>query len=148
MQNTEDSKLLGQYIPIHYHFQMLLDSARVRGFKEAIEKLTPEGGKVLELGSGTGVLSFFASKKASKVWAIERSAELVEFSRALLDRNGATNVSVIEGDATQYLPDEPIDVVICEMLHSALLREKQIEVIDSFKKRYQAKFGEKLPRFA
>ena len=143
----EESKLLGQYIPIHYHYQMLLDSARVKGFKEAIQKLTPEGGKVLELGSGTGVLSFFASTRASKVLSIERNPELVAFSRNMLDRNGAANVTVIEADAMEYLPDEPVDVVICEMLHSALLREKQIQIIDSFKKRYQAKFGEALPRF-
>jgi protein arginine N-methyltransferase 1 len=144
---SDESKLLGQFIPVHYHYQMLLETVRVKGFKEAIEKLTPLGGKVLELGSGTGVLSFFASKIASKVWAVERSPELAAFSRSTLDRNGANNVTVIEGDAMEYLPDEPVDVVICEMLHSALLREKQIQVIESFKRRYQAKFGEVLPRF-
>jgi predicted RNA methylase len=40
-----------------------------------------------------------------------------------------------------------VDVVICEMLHSAMLREKQLAVIHSFKQRYQAKFGDRLPGF-
>src|SRR5260370_9876858 len=47
----------------------------------------------------------------------------------------------------EFLPPEPADVVICEMLHVGMLREKQIEVISSFKQRYQARFGAALPRF-
>ena len=42
---------------------------------------------------------------------------------------------------------EPVDVVVCEMLHVGLLREKQVEVIQSFKTRYQARFGPALPLF-
>ncbi|MGC4002532.1 MAG: hypothetical protein QM811_05065 [Pirellulales bacterium] len=47
----------------------------------------------------------------------------------------------------RYLPPEPVDVVICEMLHVALIREKQLDVLHDFKTRYLAAFGPKLPRF-
>ena len=47
----------------------------------------------------------------------------------------------------QYLPPEPVDVVICEMLHVGMLREKQIAVISSFKERYVDKFNCRLPVF-
>lgn len=53
----------------------------------------------------------------------------------------------MQADALEYLPVEPVDVVICEMLHTALLREKQLTVIHSFIQRYRAKFGERLPEF-
>lgn len=144
---TKNDQLLGQYIPVHYHYQMLSDTFRMSSLKAAIEVMVPLGGKVLELGSGTGVNSFFAAQRASKVYAIEKLPELVACSQELLKKNGcADKVEIIEADAMTYLPPEPVDVVICEMLHAGLLREKQLEIIQSFKTRYQEKFGD-LPLF-
>ncbi|MBL1275646.1 MAG: methyltransferase domain-containing protein [Ectothiorhodospiraceae bacterium] len=145
---VDDEKLLGQYIPIHYHYQMLDDEARMTGFKSAIDFLVPSGGTVLELGAGTGILSFFAAQKAARVYGVERQPELVARARSLLVENGCGDkVEIVLGNAMTYLPPEPVDVVICEMLHSALLREKQLEIIQSFKKRYREKFGDKMPVF-
>jgi predicted RNA methylase len=146
MSDSEDRQL-GQYIPLHYHYQMLLDRARVDGFAEALDACVPEGGRVLEFGGGTGVLSFLAARRAAKVWCVERNGELVQAAKRLLARNGvAARIEVVHADAREYLPPEPVDVVVCEMLHVALLREKQIEVLASFKDRYARRFGT-LPRF-
>lgn len=145
---SEADNLLGQFIPLHYHFQMLEDKTRMDGFKAAIDFLVPDGGKVVDLGAGTGVLSFMAAQKASKVYSVERQPEMVECARTLLAENGCGDkVEVFDGDARDFLPPEPVDVVVCEMLHSALLREKQVEVIQSFKDRYLEKFGGPLPAF-
>ena len=54
---------------------------------------------------------------------------------------------MVHADAFEYLPPEPVDVVICEMIHVGMLREKQVEVMESFKRRYLAKFGGPLPMF-
>lgn len=144
----KNSEMLGQFIPLHYHYQMLLDKQRMEGFKLAIESTVKEGSKVLELGCGTGVLSWFAAQKAARVWAVERNPEMVAAAENFLSNNlNGNKVQVIEGDATEYVPDEPVDVVICEMLHSAMLREKQISVIEAFKGNYKGKFGDKLPIF-
>lgn len=139
---------LGQFIPLHYHHNMLMDKNRMENFKAAIDFAVFEGAKVLELGGGTGVLSFFAAQKASKVWCVEFNPVLVAESRRLLalNKNG-DRVEVIHADAFEYLPPEPVDIVICEMIHVAMLREKQVQVIEAFKRRYQAKFGDKLPLF-
>ena len=138
---------LGQYIPLHYHYQMLLDRVRVDGFAQALDACVPEGGRVLELGGGTGVLSFLAARRAAKVWCVERNGELARAAGQLLARNNvASRVEVVHADAREYLPLEPVDVVVCEMLHVALVREKQLEVIASFKERYARRFGT-LPRF-
>ena len=40
---TDEEKLLGQYIPIHYHYQMLDDEARMTGFKSALDFVVPAG---------------------------------------------------------------------------------------------------------
>jgi predicted RNA methylase len=103
---------------------------------------------VLELGGGTGVLSFFAARAAAHVWCVERNPEVAREARRLLALNGcADTVEVVEADACEYVPPEPIDVVACEMLHVTLLVEKQLPVIAAFKERYLAAFGPPLPRF-
>ena len=148
MKNKFDNLELGQFIPLHYHHNMLNDSTRMNSFKEAIHLVVRPGAKVLELGGGTGVQSFFAAQKADKVYCVERNPELVEAARDLLAKNiNGDKVEVIQADAMHYLPPEPVDVVICEMLHTGLLREKQMPVIDSFKRRYLEKFGGPLPVF-
>jgi type I protein arginine methyltransferase len=147
-REVPDELVLGQFIPSHYHGVMLADRARTGGFKAAIEHAVPEGGRVLELGGGTGVLSFFAAQKAARVWCVERNPELVDIARHTLRLNGvAGRVELVAADALDYLPPEPVDVVVCEMLHAGLLREKQVDVIASFKERYLATFGPPLPTF-
>jgi protein arginine N-methyltransferase 1 len=139
---------LGAHIPMIYHFAMLQDPARMEGFKDAIHQVVRPGDKVLELGGGTGVLSFYAAQKASKVYCVEKIPENAKCAKEFLSKNNnGDRVEVICADAFDYLPPEPVDVVICEMIHVGMIREQQLEVIDSFKKRYRAKFGDKLPKF-
>jgi len=148
MTTSRDARELGQFIPLHYHYNMLQETARMQGFKDALQYAVPPDAKVLELGGGTGVLSFFAAQKASKVYCVERNPELVATAKRLLALNAnGHKVEVIQADAFDYLPPEPVDVVICEMIHVAMLREKQIPVISQFKERYLKKFGGKLPVF-
>lgn len=143
-----ESCYLGQFIPVHYHHNMLMDNRRMSGFKAAIDHLVAPGAKVLELGGGTGVLSWFAAAKAEKVWCVEYNPDLVAEAKRFLAHNvNGDKVEVIQGDAFEYLPPEPVDVVICEMIHVAMLREKQVQVIESFKQRYLEKFGGPLPIF-
>lgn len=138
----------GQFIPHVYHYNMLADQARMGAFREAITLVVPPDSRVLELGGGTGVLSFFAAQHAAKVWCVEKNPDLVREARRILALNsGSERVEVIEADAFDYLPPEPVEVVICEMLHVGMLREKQIPIIESFKRRYREKFGNLLPRF-
>lgn len=147
-EDRVEEHYLGQYIPLHYHHNMLMDENRMSAFRDAINHAVFEGAKVLELGGGTGALSYLAASKASAVWCVELNPDLVAESRRLLALNpGGHKVNVIHADAFEFLPPEPVDVVICEMIHCAMLREKQVEVIEAFKKRYCERFGDKLPVF-
>lgn len=148
MHTSQEHLELGQFIPFIYHHNMLADPARMSAFRDAINFAVPPGSKVLDLGGGTGVLSFFAAQKAARVWCVERNPELVQAARRLLAMNyGSEKVEVIQADAFDYLPPEPVDVVICEMLHVGMLREKQVPVLAGFKRRYLEKFGAPLPLF-
>ena len=146
--DVPEEHLLGQFIPLHYHFNMLRDQQRMVPFREAIDLTVPDGGVVLELGGGTGVLSWFAAQKADRVYCVERNPALARAAQSFLANNlHGDRVSVVQADAMSYLPPEPVDVVICEMLHVGMVREKQLDVLHSFKQRYLQRFGPKLPRF-
>lgn len=147
-QASDESHYLGQFIPLHYHHNMLLDERRMSGFKAAIGRVVPAGARVVDLGGGTGVLSWFAAAHAEKVWCVEFNPELVAEARALLCLNEhGERVEVVHADAMEFLPPEPADVVICEMAHAAMLREKQIEIVDSFRRRHLERFPGRLPVF-
>lgn len=148
IEREAESCYLGQFIPLQYHHNMLMDSNRMDNFKAAIQYRVFEGAKVLELGGGTGVLSWFAAQTAEKVYCVEFNPDMVAEARRLLALNHrGERVQVIHADAFEYLPPEPVDFVICEMIHVAMLREKQVEVIENFKQRYAEKFPGHMPIF-
>ena len=133
---------LGQYIPLHYHYNMLQDADRVGAFQAAIAQVVQPGMHVVELGAGTGLLSSFAARRGASVTCVERNPQLVATAKTLLQANGLAQLtSVVQADAGLFVPERPVDVVICEMLHVALLREKQLQIIDAFKRNYRRKFG-------
>ncbi|GAA0806316.1 methyltransferase domain-containing protein [Spirilliplanes yamanashiensis] len=152
MHSTEDlhspwEGLPADVIPIQYHVPMLLDEHRMTGFEQAIAEVVTPGMHVLDLGAGTGVLSFFAAQRGARVTAVEREPVVLATARAALAHAGEDQITLVHADARTYVPDEPVDVVLCEMLHVGLLRERQIEVIGGFKRRYAANFDGPLPRF-
>jgi type I protein arginine methyltransferase len=122
---------------LQYHAQMLLDDRRMSGFRDAIARVVRPGMRVLELGAGTGVLAHFAAVAgAASVVAVEREASVYQAAAGALAAHGHRGVRVVHCDARSFVPDGPVDVVICEMLHVGLLRERQVEVIRAFRASY------------
>jgi predicted RNA methylase len=143
-----EANTLGQYIPLIYHYNMLQDEDRVGAFRQAIELTVKPGMRVVELGGGTGILSALAARRGAQVDCVERNPELAGKAERFIADNGLErHVRVVAGDAAEFVPTRPVDVVICEMLHVGLLREKQSQVITAFKKNYQRRFGDPLPTF-
>src|SRR3954452_11915041 len=134
-------------IPLQYHTNMLTDAHRMDSFAEAIAAVVKPGMRVLDLEAGTGVLSFFAARQGALVTAVEREPGVLAAARSALSANVGDRVTLVHGDARAYLPSEPVDVVLCEMMHVGQLREKQIEVIGGFRDRYAAAGLGPMPRF-
>jgi type I protein arginine methyltransferase len=134
-------------IPLQYHVPMLLDQHRMDSFQRALAEVVRPGLHVLDLGAGTGVLSFFAAQRGARVTAIEREPVVLAAARSALANAGGQRIRLVHADAREFIPDEPVDVVVCEMMHVGQLRERQIEVIDAFKRNYRTRFDGPLPRF-
>ncbi|MDK2790484.1 MAG: hypothetical protein PWP15_991 [Methanothermococcus sp.] len=118
-----------------WHYSMLLDDDRVAIFKEAIERTVKEGDVVYDLGTGSGILAMIAAQKAKKVYAIELDPITVEYTKENIENNGFDNIEVIEGDARDYVFKEKADVVVAELLDTALITEPQVPVINSIIKK-------------
>lgn len=66
---------------------------------------------VLDIGAGSGVITFALSKKAREVWAIEPDHETAEKLRENLKKFKIENAKIIEEDfLTMKLPKEPYKV--------------------------------------
>jgi S-adenosylmethionine-diacylgycerolhomoserine-N-methlytransferase len=85
----------------------------LRGRAELMALLDPApGSRIVELGAGTGRNLEFLGERVARL----ASADLVDLCPALLERardrcRRWPNVRVIEGDATRWRPDAPVDCV-------------------------------------
>jgi predicted RNA methylase len=111
-----------------YYDDLTKDQRRVSIFKEAI--VQKAYGITYDLGTGSGILASFASPYAKKVYAFEINPLVIKrYSKELLKNFG--NIILIEADLTSYVYVEKPDVVICEMLDTALIDEEQVQVINN-----------------
>lgn len=120
----------GPIIPLVYQFNLLSDTQRMAALKEAIEGTVEEGDVVADLGAGVGVLSYLAAQTADRVYAVEMDREVYEKGREIMDAEGLDNVEYIRGDAREVDLPEPADVVLCELLDTALVAELQVPVMN------------------
>jgi ArsR family transcriptional regulator len=77
--------------------------------------------RVADLGCGEGYLTIEASRFASRVIAIDRSAEVLKRARALATRRRVSNVTWKRGELEKLpVPDESVDVALfSQALHHA-----------------------------
>ena len=69
--------------------------------------------RVLEVGSGSGYAAAVLGRLAARVIGMERQPELVEIARRRLERLGASNVEILQGDGTRGWPgDAPYDAIL------------------------------------
>jgi len=124
-----------------YHFNLLSDEERLSAFFEAIKEKAK--GTVYDIGSGCGILSIYASFYSNFVYAVEidpNSAKMAEFNVKLFE-----NISLINKDAKEVVFKDKADVIICEMLDTALIDEEQVPVLNSILK-YLKSNGEVIPK--
>jgi len=120
-----------------YPYMCLKDEARTVAFRDAIRAAVRPGDVVIDVGAGTGILSFFAAEAgAAAVYAVEidpvSSAALRHSVR--LNPEIADRVHVVQGDAAT-VPLPPADVVVAEIIETGLLDELQVPVLNALRRR-------------
>ena len=113
-----------------WHFRMLNDKKRNLAYKQAISKAIGQGNDVvLDIGSGTGILSMFAvQSRARKVYACEMSKTMFEMGQDVLKANEMEKlVHTVHKKSTEIKVGEDIpervSLIVTETLDCGLLGE-------------------------
>lgn len=139
-ERTEDSSAL-QYFQFYGYLSqqqnMMQDFVRTSTYQQAILKnLSDFQGKVvLDVGAGSGILSFFAAQAGAKcVYAVEAS-NMASFTEDLVISNGmADQIKVIAGKIEEIDLPQMVDVIISEPMGYMLYNERMLETYIHAKK--------------
>jgi 2-polyprenyl-3-methyl-5-hydroxy-6-metoxy-1,4-benzoquinol methylase len=137
------------YINAENHYHMLKDYVRTASYRRAIERAVTPGTVAMDLGSGSGVLGFFAARAgAQKVYAIEKRPDILALSQQIAEKSGITTVDFIEGNSSQIPAsrfDPKPDLLIAEILGHGILNERVIEFTLDARDRFLAPGGTMIP---
>ena len=124
---------------------MLADEVRNAAYHRAISKYVKEGDVVVDLGTGTGILSFFAaSKHPKKIYAIDH-ASIIEKARFTAERNQITCIEFINVNSKKFRIPEPADVIIHEQIGQYLFDENMVTNLIDLRERVLKRGGKILP---
>ncbi|MDD5041917.1 MAG: 50S ribosomal protein L11 methyltransferase [Candidatus Peribacteraceae bacterium] len=116
---------------IEYQRIILADEVRNAALAKALTSVIRKGEPVVaDIGSGTGFLSFLASKLGAKECHLYERSELMDLSRALAKENDIKNLHFIQKHSTEVRNPVKADIVISETLGNFALEEGIIETMN------------------
>ncbi|XP_050308720.1 histone-arginine methyltransferase CARMER [Anthonomus grandis grandis] len=130
---TEDSSAT-QYFQFYGYLSqqqnMLQDFVRTYTYQRAIlSNLDDFKDKVvLDVGAGSGILSFFAAQAGAKrIYAVEAST-MAHYAQKLVDTNNFSNcIKVLPGKIEEVELPEKVDIIISEPMGYMLYNERMLE---------------------
>jgi len=127
--NSDDMSAIGEgFSSLDLIYQCLIDDDKYQAFDKALRDVIVPDSRVLELGTGSGILSMIAGRAgAKKVTAVEFDPAIADVARQnVLNNDLGDCVDVVTGDARTITFTEPFDVVVMEMLATGLVDEMQV----------------------
>lgn len=111
-----DRDYFASYSDPGVHRLMIADHPRTNAYRLAIESCVA-GKRVLDVGTGTGILSMFAARAgADWVIAVDNSA-ILETACELAAENGlAHKIQFLSANAESMVLDGPVDVIVSEWM--------------------------------
>ncbi|ROI15343.1 Protein arginine N-methyltransferase 8-B [Anabarilius grahami] len=135
--NPEEMTSRDYYFDSYAHFgiheEMLKDEVRTLTYRNSMyhNKHIFKDKIVLDVGSGTGILSMFAAKAGAKhVYGIECSS-ISEYSEKIIKSNHLDNViTIIKGKVEETeLPVDQVDIIISEWMGYCLFYESMLNTV-------------------
>jgi protein arginine N-methyltransferase 1 len=123
---------LESFSKFRVHEIMLADKVRMDAYHKAIQKYVKKGDVVIDLGTGSGILSFFASlQEPKRVYAIEHSSKMIKTAELTAQHNGITNITFVNVNSKNFKASEKADVLLQEQIGGFLFDENMVtNVID------------------
>uniref|UniRef100_A0A665TKL6 type I protein arginine methyltransferase n=1 Tax=Echeneis naucrates TaxID=173247 RepID=A0A665TKL6_ECHNA len=120
------------YAHFGIHEEMLKDEVRTLTYRNSMyhNKHVFKDKIVLDVGSGTGILSMFAAKAGAKhVYGIECSS-ISEYSERIIKSNHLDIITIFKGKVEEVeLPVEKVDIIISEWMGYCLFYESMLNTV-------------------
>lgn len=115
-----------------YHSDLLKDKERLSVFFEAIKEYDLNDDLAYDLGCGSGILSYFLSDKFKEIISIEMDRKTYDCAKENLA--DFDNIEVVNNDVLKYDFIKKADLIVCEMLDTALIDEEEVLALNNAKK--------------
>jgi hypothetical protein len=118
-----------------WHFNIVRDTVRNDLYDTALKRAVKSGDKVLEIGTGTGLLAMMAARAgAGIVYTCEANPAVAAFAKLVIAKNGYPDVvQVIAKHSDQVTVEDiggPADLLVSEIVSSDLLGEFVLAVME------------------
>ena len=129
------------------HRLMLLDQTRTASFQKAIQEVVSKGSTVIDVGAGSGILSFFcADAGANKVYAIE-ATPIVESAKKICKINKLDHVvEFFNGYAQNFETKEKADVIVSEWIGFFAMEEYMFDAVQAVRDKFLKEGGQMIPK--
>lgn len=137
-----------------WHFAMLNDHERNDALAVALERQITPGSRVLDIGSGTGLLAMMAIRAgASHVTSCETNPVMAEIAREIVaDHDMADVITIVPKRSTDLVVGRelpaPVDFLVSEIVDCGLIGEGILPTISHAREHLLAPGGQMLPRSA
>jgi hypothetical protein len=113
---------------IELHRKLLGDTARNQAFHDALQRVIKPGhSTVLDIGAGTGFLSFLARRLGAREATLVEYSDALELAEELARRNRIDHLSFIKAHSSGIRKKLSIDIVVTETLGNYALEENFLE---------------------
>lgn len=133
---------------IVHHLAMLRDRRRCQAYRQALAATVRPGDVVLDLGSGTGLLGYFALQAgAAHVYAIEQDTATIAGAKQLAAANGyADRITWLQGRSDQLTPLARVDGIVAELFGHMGLEEDALRYTVDARERWLRPGGWMVPQ--